>query len=965
MPPALRRQSTGLPRPASFERSSSERSSSKSIGLKARRTTIELAPQQDLGTSVKENDKSQESLRRSRSEEEATHPERRSPRGLVRGSTMLDAGPMPTMEAEHSSSVEVSEGASVPRKFAAASGVNKRASFSDNSSIDRTQTESPARVRTGILRKVKSAPLKRGSLDSSFSFRKTSVQGSVSLSLSEALRRGSTISIPDWPDAIKEAEEEPRPSKDRVSSKERSISEEMRDRRLSDDNMDEGGGDSPPMDKKTLLERTLEILERTPQDRSKKDVDILCEITKESEFFQRHGSLARPLLEAAVLERYEKGDLVIGGNEEAISPMCLLLRGQVSVLLRRAPEDSGTAEPEPEAQPAKAEADAPVTDKFGVYSKKMGGNGIKRTVGRESHFMNIFDTLDTLRLKSLVQGWKTRQRKTERRVSTTAWNQLAVVDDKLQFISELSAGSSFGEQSLILGLPPQGMVVVCEESCLVLVVRPGTFDAAEVESLVRESSMKLMFMGKSIPGAQWLIDQANWRLRIERGTRLLDFPAGHVFTTQGELPQVTATPVGERDPRRTMFTLATSQAAKDPTTLEKAAKSESSTEAMLLCQGECSLSYLPPRDSTAKARSGEVLTNVMSGHIIRGASVVADCAEPFTVVSKTAVTVLAISQKLLQRLPKKLMTGLRQIVLQQLQWISSRAQEKLPIDDIWTALQDQGTPANKAKSSCTAINVRVGEAVADDLSVFAQSVFLRRKGAVATCPLVEGLQATFQDVPQKELRTIVHTEESQKQLSTMRSYWAQSQVSSGRCDNWQKYASRGLRRTALRTSASTDTVCGVPVVRREQQTFGKCTMQSMHGTVGPTPANAEKPSEEKASIKVRPSSAGAVMHSANGSKTSSPAIEVESQQTPEMFLEFQRSKSRRPMSAVEKAKRAEFLTSLMEGNPSIDSANEGALGQMIEMQEMSRVWKTIRQRIDTGRKLQQSRPSSAFSGRKI
>lgn len=944
MPPALRRQSTGLPRPASFERSSSERSSSKSIGLKARRTTIELAPQQDLGTSVKENDKTQESLRRSGSEEEATHPERRSPRGLVRGSTMLDAGPMPTMEAEHSSAVEVSEGASVPRKSAAGSVVNKRASFSDNSSIDRTQTESPARVRTG-LRKVKSAPLKRGSLDSSFSFRETSVQGSVSLSLSEALRRGSTISIPDWPDAIKEAEEEPRPSKDRVSSKERSISEEMRDRRLSDDNMDEGGGDSPPMDKKTLLERTLEILERTPQDRSKKDVDILCEITKESEFFQRHGSLARPLLEAAVLERYEKGDLVIGGNEEAISPMCLLLRGQVSVLLRRAPEASGTAEPEPEAQPAKAEADAPDTDKFGVYSKKMGGNDIKRTVGRESHFMNIFDTLDTLRRKTLVQGWKTRQRKTERRVSTTAWNQLAVADDKLQFISDLSAGSSFGEQSLILGLPPQGMVVVCEESCLVLVVRPGTFDAAEVESLVRESSMKLMFMGKSIPGAQWLIDQANWRLRIERGTRLLDFPAGHVFTTQGELPQ--------------------SQAAKDPTTLEKAAKSESSTEAMLLCQGECSLSYLAPRDSTAKARSGEVLTNVMSGHIIRGASVVADCAEPFTVVSKTAVTVLAISQKLLQRLPKQLMTGLRQIVLQQLQWISSRAQEKLPIDDIWTALQDQGTPANEAKSSSTAIDVRVGEAVADDPSVFAQSVFLRRKGAVATCPLVEGLQATFQDVPQKELRTIVHTEESQKQLSTMRSYWAQSQVSAGRCDNWQKYASRGLRRTALRTSASTGTVCGVPVVRREPQTFGKCTMQSMHGTVGPTPANAEKQSEEKASVKVRPSSAGAVMHLANGSKTSSPAIEVESQQTPEMFLEFQRPKSRRPMSAVEKAKRAEFLTSLMEGNPSIDSANEGALGQMIEMQEMSRVWKTIRQRIDTGRKLQQSRPSSAFSGRKI
>jgi hypothetical protein len=492
-------------------------------------------------------------------------------------------------------------------------------------------------------------------------------------------------------------------------------------------------------------------------------------------------------------------------------------------------------------------------------------------------------------------------------------------------------------------------------------VRPGSFDAAEVESLVRESSMKLNFIGKSIPGTQWLIDQpqANWRLRIERGTRLLDFPAGHVFTTQGELPKVAA-PVS--DNRRTMFTIGPSGSAKDLFAQEKLSKGEASTEAMLLCRGECSLSYLAPGDSAAKSRSGEVLTNVMSGHLIRSASAIADCAEPFTVVSRTAVTVLAISHKLLQKLPKQLMAELRQNVLQQLQWISSRAQEKLPVDDIWAALQEQGSNSTEDRSNSTAAGFN--DDVPDQASVFAESVFLRRKGAVASCPLIEGLQATLRDVPQKQLQTLVHTNEAQKQISAMRSYLTQSQAFAGRCENWQKYASRSLRRTAVRTSASTGTVCGVPVVRSEQapQPFGKC-MQSMHSAVGPTSATVEKPVEEKA--KVRPSSAGAILHSGAASRSHVHAPQEQRPQTADMALEFQRLRPKRPMSAIEKAKRADFLTSLMEANPSLDSAKEGALGQMIQMQEMSRNWKSIRQRMDTGRKLQQSRPSSAFSGREF
>merc|ERR1719160_2501800 len=224
--------------------------------------------------------------------------------------------------------------------------------------------------------------------------------------------------------------------------------------------------------------------------------------------------------------------------------------------------------------------------------------------------------------------------------------------------------------------------------------------------------------------------QGNWRLRFERGTRLLDFPAGHVFANQGEVPKASPASPGA-ETRRTMFTMAIP-------TPEKGFKGEATSEVMLLCKGECSLSYLAGGDSPAKSRSGQVLTNVMSGHIIRGASAIADCAEPFTVVSRTAVTVLAISPKLLQRLPKQLMTELRQNVLQQLQWLSSRAQEKLPIDDIWAALDDQGINVNQAGGNSKVI--RLHKSTSHKSSVFANSVFLRGKGAVASCPLIEGLQ---------------------------------------------------------------------------------------------------------------------------------------------------------------------------------------------------------------------------------
>lgn len=194
----------------------------------------------------------------------------------------------------------------------------------------------------------------------------------------------------------------------------------------------------------------------------------------------------------------------------------------------------------------------------------------------------------------------------------------------------------------------------------------------------------------------------------------------------------------------------------------------------------------------------------MSGHIIRGATAVADCAEPFTVVSRTAVTVLAISQKLLQKLPKQLMTDMRQIVLQQLQWISSRAQEKLPIDGIWAALQDQGTNVNQAGGNSAAAGCSQDATAQDGTnqpSVFAQSVFLRRKGMAASSPLVEGLQATLQDVPQQELRTLMHTDERQKQRSASHSFLSQSPSSTaGRCANCRNthlVACGGLQRVLV------------------------------------------------------------------------------------------------------------------------------------------------------------------------
>lgn len=947
---SLRRPSTGLPRPASFSKTlskvsfqESNRSGSKaSVGTPTSGSPIHDDSKVSVGSPV--------------GSQASKEPEP-SP-----GTTSSNASPSRrvSIEAPPNTSGKRASSSSMPltRRGSRRGSEAKRDSVQNNEA-QTTQSASTSSQRTSMLRKHLSGKedlekKPRGTL-------------SASLNLSSVLRSKSIlVVVPGADDA-----DEPR-------DEERNVS-----KNVSDDGADDAGGVSP-MDKQTLFERAVEILERTAQSRSKKDVDVLCEITKEAEFFRRHGSLARPLLEAAVLERYDYGDLIIGDSDEEVTPLCVLLQGKVSVLLRTSPDDTaGSAETEQASRP---EADV------GDDENAAAGNGKSRPTllfckadterretdiskrstlvgvpdGGESTKLTLFDTLGMLRRKTLVQGWKKRQRKSIRRPSTAAWNGLVAMDDKLEFVSELSEGASFGEQSLILGLPPQdGMKVVCEEPCSLLVVRPGTFDVAQVESLVRESSLKIMYIGKILPGAQWLLDQpqGNWRLRIERGTRLLDFPAGHVFATQGELPtKEVAAPESEK--RRTIFSLPSSK-SMDLLAPEKASKSDSAPEAMLLCTGECSLSYLAPGDSLPKSRSGEVLTNVMSGHIIRGASVVADSEEPFTVISRTAVTVLAISQKLLQRLPKQLMTDLRQTVLQQIQWISSRAQEKLPIDDIWSALYGHVTTLDQVGRIAGSSAVDVGsENRMKGPSVFAQSDFLRRKDAtVASCPLIEGLQATLRDVPQRDLCALVHTGGSQKRMSTIRCWQTQSPTSE-RCENWQKYASRSLRRTAVRTSDAIGVICGVPVgnkERTEQNSFGKCK-QSMHsavGQVGLAPANNEKALEDKPNV--RPSSAGAVLNESSIAKASPQPIET----ILEPELQIARPKPKRPMSAVERQKRADFLTNLMEANPSVDSAKEGALGQMFQMQEMKRTFNSCRQRIDMGRKLQQSRPSSAFSGREF